>query len=199
MSEADEQKTAPDGTAFVGVPEDRFTEAYLWAMDHVGRRGRRDPVAAEDVHDAATSALLWARAHCTALSTWTNFARAAVKVATDRAISKRARRTRTRPAMMSLDARGVNNTDSDDDAPTFDAPAPADGQHTPKLIADLPEELAFVVRLYFVDAFDLRECGLLLGCSQNTVKRRLLQAAAMLAPNLAPQQRARKTKHLGRG
>lgn len=50
-----------------------------------------------------------------------------------------------------------------------------------------------------VDGFNLRDCGLLLGCSQNTVKRRLVQAAELLAPGRMRPERKKGTKRLTAG
>lgn len=61
----------------------------------------------------------------------------------------------------------------------------------PLTIADLPEELAFTVRLFVVDGYTLRDCGMLLGVSHDTVARRLREAAKLLAPGrIAPVPRS---------
>lgn len=52
-------------------------------------------------------------------------------------------------------------------------------------LKDLPEDLRDAVRFYHIDGFDLRDCGLLMGCSAETVRQRLHRAAELLAPDAA--------------
>lgn len=166
------------------IPDDAFARSYEWAMSYAERRAVGFADAAEPLVDAATEGLLWARAHCRTVEEWDKFARASVAHAVGRAYAKCARRAHDRPAVEVLD---------------MECGAPTSDTETPLMIADLPEVLAFTVRLYFVDGLNLRDCGLLLGCSQNTVKRRLHQAAALLAPGRIAPERVKGTKRLHAG
>lgn len=65
-------------------------------------------------------------------------------------------------------------------------------------LRDLPPDLRDAVRFYYTDGFDLRECGLLLGCSAETVRARLERAAVMLAPDgatLPTRKKGERHKH----
>lgn len=164
------------------IPDAEFAKLYEWAVGFAERRAHGFATASEDLLDAATSGLLWARDHCKSVGEWDRFARASVRQAVARAYAKCARRAKHRPTMEALDVER--------DPPTSEAEA------APLLIADLPEELAVAVRFFMVDGFTLRDCGLLLGVSQNTVKRRLVQAAELLAPGRIRPVRRRGEKRL---
>lgn len=180
------------------IPDDHFSRSYEWAVGFAERRAAGFVDAADPLLDAATEGLLWARAHCRTLGEWDRFSRASVMQAVGRAYAKCARRAHDRPGVISIDP-----DESHDPRSRFAAVRQQDlhavTAEVPLLIADLPEVLAFTVRLYFVDGHSLRDCGLLLGCSQNTVKRRLHQAAALLAPGRIEPERIKGTKRLHAG
>lgn len=168
----DETQAAPP----VEVPDDLFTAAYEDAMQVVGRYARRNPTLGDEIHDAAVSALLWAREHCNDAMTFKAFAGRAVATWISRTLWKLKQKAARRPVTGQLThdvaRRGVAKP------------------VRPLLIEDLPEDLAFVVRLYFVDSYSLREIGLLTGTSANTADVMLKRAAALLAPGrVAPARR----------
>ncbi len=181
-----EKPTLPDDAgAFVAVPAEAVAETYLWAIQYAARQGRRLPDAAESFIDAATDAVLYARARCRDLTTWPAFARSLVALAVRRASMKRSRRLKIAGPTFSLDARDEASRLVREVAARSDA-------GTRLTIADLDQELAFVARLWLVDGFTTRDIALLTPHDKNAVLRRLRRAAAILDPD------ADKSKHEAR-
>ena len=172
------------------VTDEVFASAYADAIRYAGIKARgRGGEYADTILDAATDALLWARGRydpaLAGPSGFESFAARAVRVAVSRAAAGDCRSAITRPTASGLP-----------DAVAASARQSAGA--TPLLIADLPEDLAFVVRLYFTDGYDLRDCGLLLGVGPNVVQRKLRQAAELLAPGRVAPVRGAGTRRLGR-
>lgn len=156
-------------------------KAYSWACEHARTRAVGGSEVEDELTDAATNAVLWAIQRCTNADTFTNFAKAAVRrwVARQAHRIKLKRRNRPRAA------------DPHHEGTVDDARARQGKPTKPTLIQELPEDLAFVVRLYMVDGYSMREIGLLVGCSPNTVDLKLKRAAALLndGPLVAPVRR----------
>lgn len=167
------------------VPEPEFAAMYRWALGYA-RRKATSQEAAETLIDAATDGLMWARARCDSPERWRNYARSTVYRVVNRAIKKLVKREHRRPGRAAL-------PEQLEAKPTCRPPKP-------NLIADLPEELAFLVRLYMVDGYTNREIGLLTGQSHNTVNLKLRRAAALLQDGLRVEPRRRNgEKRLSRG
>jgi len=169
------------------IPEAEMTAAYQWALEHADIKARnRGGEVAEIARDAATDGLMWARDnYLPARGAFGPFCAAAVRRVVGRAILAHVQRER--PAVFSLDAA---DDDGGDGRPGKEA--------SPMLIGDLPEDLAFAVRLYMVDGFGLRDCGALLGVGPNVVQRMLRKAAALLAPGRTAPIRRAGERRLGR-
>jgi RNA polymerase sigma factor (sigma-70 family) len=125
------------------------------------------------------------------------WARSCVRLIVRRAVSVAAARFHRRPTHIPIDALP-------DDG---DGRGAADGVHLearrddgasllPLELSDLPPDLRDAVRLFYIDNFDLRECGLLLGCSMETVRQRLSRAARILCPHATPPARRNGEKRL---
>lgn len=69
----------------------------------------------------------------------------------------------------------------------------------PAVVRDLPADLRDAVRFYYVDGHDLEDTGLLMGCGKDLVRKKLAEAAAMLAPDLDAPTRTKGTRRLERG
>lgn len=166
------------------ISEAEFAEAYDYAMRHVKSQTRRRALA-DLLHDAATDGLMWARKNYDpARGKFGAFAANAVRVAVKRAVMGHVQQQAIRPSISELTE--------------FQA-APARKSQCERLtIDDLPERLAFAVRLYMVDGYDLRECGMLLGVAPNTVRQMLRKAAELLAPDHAAPVRKAGERRLGR-
>lgn len=175
-------------TAVSAVPEAEFARVYAWAMRHVlfEARGRGDEYR-DALLDAATDGLLWVRDRfdpAFGRDGFRHFAERVVRQAVSRAKLRRFERGQSRPGMEAL---------------AGDTPAsPKESSAAPLMIADLPDDLAFVVRLTFVDEYDLRDCGLLTGAGPNAVQAKLRKAAALLAPGRVVPARAAGARRLGR-
>lgn len=166
-------------TATETIPEDEMRAALEWAMEHVeitARRRGRD--MEEALIDSATDSVMWAvRSYDPARGAFGPFSAAAVKRAVRLAVIRFVQERQQRPEPAELpESLAASRRQSSADSLT---------------IEDLPEDLAFAVRLYFVDGYDLRECGALMGCDKNAVQRKLRKAAELLAPGrVAPVRKA---------
>lgn len=182
-----------------GIPEDVMADVYTRALRHAEimtqRRGSDE--LSELALDAATNAIMWSRDNfdpSKATGTgFRGFAMQAVRVSVARAIAGHFRRDR--PVMQSLDTELEDGRRSGD--------AVEGGAEVERLtIADLDEELAFIVRLYMIDGFTLRDIGLLIGCGAEAVRRKIHHAAELLAPGrIKPTRRngERKLRRAGVG
>lgn len=176
-----------------GVSPEEFDESYRAglriARATVARRGFDDETA-EALNSAVGDALIWAIGHYDAAAgSFQVFALAAMRRFFTHTIASLRRRDKGRPGRAELD-------DEFEGALECRRPDSAEAKAT---INDLPAELSDAVRLYFVDGYTMRECGLLLGCSPDTVRRRLHQAAHLLAPGMAAPRRETNAKHFRRG
>ena len=170
------------------IPDDEMREAYSWALDHaaIATRGRSADLT-EAASDAATDGVMWARDNYDpAKGDFGAFAASAVRRCVGRAIMAHVQRDR--PTVVSLDDEGCRN----------ELAAARDASTPPLTIADLPDDLAFCVRLYMVDGFNLRDIGLLTGSGPNAVQRKIRQAAALLAPGRMAPVRKAGARRLGR-
>jgi DNA-directed RNA polymerase specialized sigma24 family protein len=168
----------------VPVPESDVSAAYTSALSHAKGYARGDAERVELFTDAATDAVLWAIAHCNNAGTFAEFARSAVRRFVGRAAHRLKVKNESRPTPEPLPEQ-VADRDT----------KPA----TPLLIEDLPEDLGIVVRLYFVDAYDLREIAMLTGQSFKTVQRKLRRAAELLAEGRIKPERKAGTRRLSKG
>lgn len=171
------------------MPTDtEIAEAYSWAMEHAAIQTRnRGSDLAEIAGDAATDGVMWALGrYIPAKGEFGPFSAAAVRRCVRRAILAHVQRDK--PAVFSLDTKGDREGDW----------LARDDKAAPLTIDDLPEDLAFAVRLYMVDGYDLRECGMLLGCDKNAVQRKLRKAAELLAPGRIVPDRKTGSRRLGR-
>jgi DNA-directed RNA polymerase specialized sigma24 family protein len=139
--------------------------AYDWALAFARTRARGSSEVEEVLIDAATDALMWAQRQCTDAFTFVPLAKSAVRRWFGRALHRHKLKKNNRPGCGGL-------------------PEQVEGRHEkptkPMLIEDLPDDLAFVVRLYMIDSFTCREIGHLTGRSHDTVSRMLKQAALII-------------------
>ncbi len=170
----------------VEISDNIFAAAYARALREAQRRTKRHPALAEELTDASTDALMWARAHCTDAATFEQFAISAVKRWHWRVIERAKEKSANRPEVISID----------DTEPVI---ARTEKPTRPLLIEDLPEDLAIVVRFYFTDGFDLREIALLTGQSHKTVERKLNRAGALLAEGRLKPERHKGARRLLKG
>lgn len=164
-------------------------EAYRLALAYAKRRAPRPDELTECAIDGATSGVMWAIEHFdpTRGGGFMGFCASAVKRFVWRATELHARRYHNRPGTDGL---------PDDLA--------AREQYgvgvipIPSAVADLPTDLRDAVRFFYIDRFDLRECGLLLGVAPETVRQRLSHAARILGAGLIPRRRGTGEKRLKR-
>ncbi|MBP3959449.1 sigma-70 family RNA polymerase sigma factor [Gemmata sp. G18] len=168
----------------VAIADEDMKAACDWAMSFARKRARGSSEVEEVLIDAATDALMWCRTNCTNADTFIGFAKAAVRRWFGRALHRLKLRRSNRPAVVSLEHDVARRR--------VEQPA------KPVLIEDLPEDIAFIVRLYMVDGFSLREIGHLTNQSHDTVARQLHRAAELLAPRRMRPQRANGQKCLSR-
>lgn len=169
MTEPTSQTDTSANPAPVPVPEAAIASAYSWAIEHARIRARGGSEVEDELTDAATSAVLWAIQRCTNPATFENFAKAATRRWVARQLNRIKLKRERRPRADPVDELGVEDLHQRATKPV-----------RPVLIDDLPEDLAFLVRLYTQDAFTLREIGLLTGQSPNTVDIKLKAAALLL-------------------
>ena len=155
--------------ARVAIPEAEIALAYKKALRYARRKADGVANLQEPFIDAATSAILWTLENCHDPATFGAQCWAAVALWTARQRQREARRWACKGSR-------VASTDTPDNIVDTSR---ASG---PLLIGDLPDDLAFAVRLYMIDGFNLRDCGLLLGCSAHAVQDMLTKAAKLLAP-----------------
>lgn len=167
----------------MGVPvsDDVLAAAYTSALAHASRSARGSHELVELLTDAATDAVLWSLGHCTCATTFPGFARSAVCRWVSRGLSKAAAKRHNRPHIGAL----PEQVESRYEKPT-----------QPLLMTDLPEDLAFVVRLYMIDGYNCRDIGLLTNQSHNTVNLKLKRAAEILAEGRIKPERRKGEKRL---
>lgn len=161
----------------VQVPEQAVAAAYKWALSHARSRTRGNHEVEDELHDAATNAVMWSVAHCTDATTFPQQCKAAVRLWVSRQVGRITLKRRNRPERHELPKGLVGR----DEKPV-----------RPLLIEDLPEDLAFIVRLHTVDGFTVREIGLLTGMGHNTAHRKLQKAAELLAAGRIVPERAKR-------
>ncbi|VTR90820.1 rna polymerase subunit sigma-24 : : Sigma70_r4_2 [Gemmata massiliana] len=159
--------------------------ACEWAMSYARKRARGSSEVEELLVDAATDALMWARKNCKDASTFVPLAKAATRRWFGRALHRLKLRRANRPQFGELTA----GTDR----------ARATKPTRPTLIEELPEDLAFIARLYTIDAYSIREIALLTGKSHSTVHIALHKAAELLAGGRERPIRKAGTKCLSAG
>lgn len=163
-----------------------IAEAYTRALAHAAGVGRRFPALAELALDAATDGVLWAAQHYNrAVGPFVAFAGAAVRRFVGRALHKAADKRRDKPTVGTIT----------DDLAARETPAAGEVPLS-ATIRDLPDDERDAVRLFMLDGYNLRDCGFLLGCSPETVRTRLRQAAERLAPNAARPARGNGERRL---
>jgi|GEM_PF-6375750 len=168
----------PEKSSAVSIPDDVFAKAYDAALAIAEKRAKACPWHRDELIDGATNAVLWARDNCKNADTFIPFTKAAVRRWLGRTMSRISRKHKTRGDTVAL---------------TFDVAATrTQAPVQPMLIEDLPEDLAFAVRLYMIDGYNLRDCGMLMGCSPNTVDLKLKQAAELLADGRLKKPERRK-------
>ncbi|QJW92939.1 sigma-70 family RNA polymerase sigma factor [Frigoriglobus tundricola] len=170
----------------VQVPDEVFATAYEAAMRHAKYRASRRRDCDDIITDAAVDGLLWARANCTSAESFPAFAATCVRRFVWRKLAKASEKRARRPEHVEL---------SDATRAVAKPVAPV----RPLLIDDLPEDIAFAVRLFFTDGYSLRDCGLLMNKSPNTVDLMLKKAAELLAPGRIKPFRPTGQKRLTRG
>ncbi|HEY1190444.1 MAG TPA: hypothetical protein VGE74_22615 [Gemmata sp.] len=166
------------------IPEPDLAGVYDWAQKFARAKACGNPDAEESLIDAGTDAILWAVEKCTCADSFTNFAKTAIRRWVARKLAKARKRRQVRPLCGPLPEQVEGR---------------AEKPVKPMLIGDLPEDLAFVVRLYMVDGFTCRDIGHLTGTSHNTVNLKLKRAAAMLDPTAVAPRRRNGEKRLSAG
>lgn len=153
------------------------------------------PADANDAaRDAATDAVLWAIANYQSeRGSFSGMARSAAKRFIQRAMYRRAHKYAQGPVVLSLSGVGDDGRDVD-----IAGPIAVDSLALPDSLQQLPEDLRHVVRLFYIDQFDMRECGLLLGVGHETVRRWLGKAAKLLQPHSPRSSRRNGEKRLVR-
>lgn len=168
----------------VAILDADIAAVYEWALSHARSRTRGDWSAADELADAATDAVLWSIQHCKDATTFRQFAKQAVRRWVGRQIGRIVKKRNNRPAGAPL-------------------PEQVEGREAkpvrPMLIEELPEDLAFLVRLYMVDGYTVREAGALCGIGHNTAARKLKQAAELLAAGRIAPERRKGEKRLSAG
>lgn len=172
----------------MAVSDKDVADAYAWALGHAAHASRgRCPDLAEAIHDAATDGVVWAVESFDPSKVgrggFASFSASAVRRCVKRALYQWV--NRERPDVFSIDADGGPEPESN-------------AAVQPLTMADLPEDLAFTVRLYMVDGYSLREVGVLTGVGPNVVQRKLRKAAELLAPGRVKPQRKAGERRLGR-
>lgn len=167
------------------IPDAAMEGAYAAALRHVlySSCGRGDEYT-DVLLDAATDGIIWARdRYDPARGPFGAFAGVAMRRCVRRAMI--AHGQRVRPMVYHMGTREEADLQAQPDA-------------VPMLIGDLPDDIAFAVRLYMVDGYDLRDCGLLLGAGPNAVQRMLRKAGMLLAPGRVVPVRRAGERRLGR-
>ncbi|MBP3954015.1 sigma-70 family RNA polymerase sigma factor [Gemmata sp. G18] len=162
-----------------------YSAVYRWALGFAHKRAGGNDETEQVLIDAAADAILWARDNCTNPGTFIPFAKTAIRRWFGRSLHRLKLRRSNRPAVVSLTHEVARRR--------VEQPA------KPVLIDELPEDLAFVVRLYMIDSYTCREIGLLTGRSHDTVNRMLHRAAELLAPGRIKPERRNGEKCLSAG
>ncbi len=146
------------------------TKAYRLAMAFASRLAPGTNERADAAKDAATDAVVWALSrYDPRLGSFEAFALSAVRRFVGRKIKVLNRKAATRPAVGELtEEMPAVNPDR------FEAIALGVS------IRELPDDLRDTVRLFYIDRYTMRDCGLLLGCALATVRKRLRRAARIL-------------------
>ncbi|AWM40271.1 Sigma-70, region 4 [Gemmata obscuriglobus] len=165
----------------VAVPDAAIAAVYEWACGHARYRAKGATEVEDELTDAATNAVMWAIKNCTDATTFENFAKAAVRRWVWRQMHRIKRKRANRPRAADPTTEGTIESMC----------ARTEKPVRPVLMDDLPEDLAFIVRLYLTDGFSMREIGLLTGRSPNTVQVHLTKAAKLLhdGPLVTPSRR----------
>lgn len=172
----------------IDIPDADILAAYEAAVAYAKRRGRGRLDITERLIDAATDAVLWCRAKCTNATSFRRFCGRTTERAVKRVERRECGAAANRPAVGTLSEDAARVVEARSEKPA-----------APLLIEDLPEELAFAVRLYFVDGYTLREIGLLVGQSPNTVDLHIKKAAHLLAEGRIKPSRRNGEKRLRNG
>lgn len=172
----------------VQVPESEVSAAYKSALAFAKRRGRGRLDITEALIDSATDAVMWCVQKCEDVKTFRRFATRTVSHWVRRAEKRAEFRAGQKPPACPLSEEAADALESRREKPS-----------EPLLIEDLPDDLAFIVRLYMVDGYTLREIGLLVSCSPNTVDLKLKKAAELLAPGRMKPDRGKNEKRLAPG
>jgi hypothetical protein len=168
----------------VAIPESEIKIAYERATQYAATRAHTNPLFAEEIHDAAVNGLMWAIERCNNLETFQVYCRSAVMRFVSRRIHKEKAKRDRRPLAQAL-------------------PEQLAGRKTqpvqPTTIEELPKELADTVCFYMVHGFNMRQIGLLMGVSADTVQERLKRAAEMIAGGRDQPERRKGEKRLSAG
>jgi DNA-directed RNA polymerase specialized sigma24 family protein len=157
------------------------------------RRARKVPALIEVATDAATDAVVWALQRYTPdRGPFDSFALAAARKFIWRAIEREA-------IQFAAGRRHVELNEDTVTAPTRSSHDDGRDVQLPESVRELPPDLRDTVRFFFLDRYDIRDCGLLLGCGHETVRARLKRAAELLAddqrvhrPHTAGRRRMRR-------
>ncbi len=153
-------------------------------MGYARKRARGSSEVEEVLIDAATDALMWARTNCKNATTFIALAKSAVRRWFGRALHRHKLKKNNRPGFGGLPEQVEGRREK----PT-----------KPMMIEELPDDIAFVVWLYMVDAYTCREISLLTGQSHDTVNRKLHRAAELLSPGRLKPSRGNGEKRLSAG
>jgi len=176
-------KAGTEAVEPIAVPVAAVAAAYQWALAHARHRCRGNAEAEDELIDAATNAVMWSIAHCNDGATFPQQCKAAVRLWVSRQIGRIVRKRKNRPTGVPL----VDGLTCREAKPV-----------RPILIEELPADIGFIVRLYFVDGYAVRDIGLLVGLGHNTVARKLHLAAEMIAAGRMAPERAKGQKVMGR-
>jgi RNA polymerase sigma factor (sigma-70 family) len=174
-----------------GVSNEDVERALRDAHRYAVSRTRRCPALAEIATDAAVDEIVWRlpRFDEGRGDPFGAFVAASVKLFVGRAIARSAEKHATRPTHVDLDDTPVAapNRSTHDDGRDV---------QLPEAVQELPAELRDSVRLFYLDGFDLRDIGLLMGCTMETVRRRLKLAARALSADVARPERKSGAKRM---
>lgn len=166
------------------IPESDFASVYEWSQSFAKTKARGNADTEQLLIDACTDAVMWAVQKCTCAETFVNFAKSAIRRWVSRKLAKAKAKRQIRPLCGPL----PEQVESRSEKPV-----------KPMLIGDLPEDLAFIVRLYMVDGYTCRDIGHLVGKGHNTVNLMLKRAAQMLDPGATAPSRRNGEKRLTAG
>jgi DNA-directed RNA polymerase specialized sigma24 family protein len=199
-----------------GVDEAEFTRVYKKALRYAVTQTKGRPQVEEAAEMAATDACMWAlqnydqtRANANTVTNFAAFTWSAVSRFVSRAIVRSEERRKRAPSQLSDFVEACGDEGGEIGEAELDALAVYDTDGTtteegkiclPESIQSLPPDLAFTVRLFYIDKYSLRDIELLTGVSKSTVQVRLIQAAKLLSTDQAKRpERHHKAKRLCRG